>query len=331
MMTNHRAVQYAECMEQHTECMEQLEKFLALLMDVKTGVNEVGIRHYIRRLTSFLVLAEQMLLSLSEEYRYNEEIEVFLSCCYDHRHLLNDMQELTIACENYSTSHCYGKHKDLELFLSDLIRRLNSPVVRTRIYERKRLADDNRLNKANYVDGLFRLYPQLLVIRLDLYYKKEVQGSFKQFNDDVDRFFNHRRSNALFNHLVGHIVKFEYGLGRRSHAHLLLFFDNALLRCKGNDDSNLARDIGLYYWQNGITKGQGDYHNANDIQYKHNFQINDKLGIGFISASDLKMRKNLLTIVDYFCEDKQFLKPKNAPKMKLIRSGRLPVPRLNVA
>ncbi len=67
---------------------------------------------------------------------------------------------------------------------------------------------------------------------------------------------------------------------------------------------------------------QGHYWNCHDD--KAHYQRLDLLGIGDIHWTDTKEIQNLKTIVAYFCKRQQYIKPIDAPKMRLVRKGDSP-------
>jgi hypothetical protein len=154
---------------------------------------------------------------------------------------------------------------------------------------------------------------------VDLSYIKDANVSLEQLEEDLER-LNHRMGYAeLFDHKVGHLFKIEYGLDKGLHVHCLFFFDGS--KRKGSSDWFLAKSIGEY-WCDVVVGAYGRYWNCHDD--KENYERLGLLGIGDIHYTDVLMINNLKQIVEYFCKRQQYIKPRDKPKMQLIRSGNLP-------
>ena len=307
----------------YAEWMKNLEQFLTLLRNTELTNRQVLMQLYLLKLPFFMRLTRDVLLKLPrEQYQYSEEVETFLSCCDTYPNLLEDLNALHYISTHPTQVSIYPNERIvIDAFLCLLHQQLQEPKISNRINERKQLVNDNIKDKTQYVNALFTAYPKLLVIRVDFYYKKEVDANLNDLIAHIERFYNNKRSNALFNDMVGYVIKLEYGVDRKFHAHVMLFFDNDKLKCKGDDDVTLAWDI-CNYWVNSITKGMGDYHNCQ--AYKSDYEKSGRLGIGQIKADDIKKRENLIKTVVYFCKKEQFVKLKSNPKMKLIRRMAIP-------
>ena len=145
----------------------------------------------------------------------------------------------------------------------------------------------------NYIDNLFQRHGRLLVLRVDLTYRKDVDNRFLndienwekcwQAKKDREHLFRNMRSNKLFNHLLGYAWKLEFGSSKGWHYHTFFFFDGSKLQ----HDVHLANMIGEY-WVNVITQGRGLSFNCNlkKDDYKH-------LGIGMINHYDTELIANL--------------------------------------
>ena len=118
----------------------------------------------------------------------------------------------------------------------------------------------NQQRQAALIDTLFNDYSRLLLIRLDLYWRKHCSDviSYQNMNDAFDRLRNNMRFNSLFEHHITYCAKVEYGIERGWHFHVLFFFDGQRVR----NDYLLAKAIGEY-WSTVITRDLGDYYSAN--------------------------------------------------------------------
>ena len=183
-----------------------------------------------------------------------------------------------------------------------------------------------------YVDCLFDKCARLMVVRVDLYYAREIKidGVIRQpehadvarLNADIARMLgNMRHKPALFDNLEGYILKLESGDERGPHVHCLLFFNGANIQ----KDGWYAKEIGEY-WRQVIAKGEGDYWNcnANKLAYKNK-------ALGMIHHSDLGMRLNLRYLISYLCKIDQVIEKGSDSRLKSIRRGRLPEKNMSAA
>jgi len=203
---------------------------------------------------------------------------------------------------------------------------------------RREQARRHFLSAKAYIDKLFARYARLVVLRIDLGYaarpsganapslvansvtkasieadtdtdgeteaeeeaeKKVAPGkSLARARSDLAKFLNNRRSNSIFDNMVGHIWKLEEGETKGYHFHLMVFGDGS----KVQNDAHLAKQLGDY-WQNVITMGDGVYYNCN--RHKSEYR---KLGIGRINHDDDQLRENLLLALAYMTKADQYLR-----------------------
>lgn len=157
----------------------------------------------------------------------------------------------------------------------------------------------NYKSELDYIDYLFKKHARLLVLRVDLSYKKseasfmspmEIDSKHNEAIEDRKHLFNNIPKNGLFEHMVGYIWKLEYSSRKEFHYHMTFFYDGSKVR----EDLNIAMRIGEY-WKNVITKGRGIYHNCNAKKEEY-----AKCGIGMINYYDDRLRENLCNeVVNY--------------------------------
>ena len=174
----------------------------------------------------------------------------------------------------------------------------------------------------DYIDNLFKIHASIIVLRLDVFYNKEHAHStdIHQAQKDLDHLLNNRRSNKIFAYMLGYIAKIEYGIEKGIHIHLIYFFNGS----KRDKDSHsyLAGQIGEY-WVSTVTNGRGAYWNVHNQQQLNVYAENGLLGIGSIHHSDEVTRKNLSSIIEYFCKIDQFIRPRFGEKVRLYCRGKL--------
>ena len=189
-------------------------------------------------------------------------------------------------------------------FVSALRDEGKSKQFRSLMNEFRRLANKNYQGLLRYISALFALYSRLLIIRLDLGYLKKhcwptdvgtgvTFEHLKEHWDALLKYLNETLPNGCF---VGFAYKFEYGLEKGFHCHLMVFLDGSKVR----EDVTIARLIGNH-WANSVTDGKGLYWNCN--AFKNSYK---SCGIGMVRHDDTEMREALekaalyLTKIDYY-------------------------------
>lgn len=164
----------------------------------------------------------------------------------------------------------------------------------------KRSLSKNRQRLRSFIDGLFNRHSKLLVVRVDLTYRnagkiatedvaiREVERAQR----DREAFFHAARRLAIWDNVVGHVWKMEYGLHRGPHLHLLVFFDGQ----KARQDGSLARTLGELWIR--VTQERGDFYNCNANKARYG----DALGIGMIERGDAVKRARLQVAARYLVE-----------------------------
>lgn len=183
----------------------------------------------------------------------------------------------------------------------------------------QRSSHKNLNSLVNYVNALFApgRYSKLLVVRVDLSYRKEFANSVTWFDalNDFKHFLANRRWNRLFLDSVGYVRKLEFTPVKGPHFHVFLFFDGQRRR----SDYVIAKQV-CEYWQEVVTKGKGYGHNCNQAlnQYKH-------LGIGMIPRNDHLKQSNLFYALNYLCKKEQELPVEVPQGVRAITHGELPI------
>lgn len=259
-------------------------------------------------------------------YHYSPEVEAFVECLRECPPPM-DTIFLEPICKRPTRSQSKARSsidpvRDyLSDFLSLLHTKLLSRQVKLALVAQRKQANRGFKEMKRYIDTLFSLCANQVVIRLDLGYTSGSKIGLQKFERDLMRFNEAMHSLPLFNGYKGHILKIEFGLTRGLHAHTLLFFDGS--KRKGSSHAYLARLMGEY-WMNIIVKTNGYYWNVNDSEAR--YESLDASGIGMVNASDTVKLDNLKErVLGYLCRGKQHIKPRNKPKMRLIRRGEMPI------
>lgn len=161
---------------------------------------------------------------------------------------------------------------------------------RMSIDELRYRAKRNLVELTNWIDGFFDHYSRILVVRIDLRYKKEVSDAITLETAQFHRklLLEDRRSHAdVFAGLLGYAWGLEYGEREGGfHYHLLALYNGAERR----DDISIGmaiRDL----WDS-ITNGCGQCYISNYDKVK--FESEGNLGIGMIHRDDFRLRINLI-------------------------------------
>ena len=183
----------------------------------------------------------------------------------------------------------------------------NSKIVNKRLESTK-----------EYIDALQEKHSKLLIVRVDLGYKKPHSDNIvlDDANDDFNRMLNNRRSKpSVFKDQVGYMCLKEYTKDKGVHLHTAFFYDGN----KVQKDVYKGNQIGEY-WKS-LTDDKGSYYNCNREEYKNK-------GIGMIHHTDTEKREILDEhVTSYLCKDdeKQDITPiKGNSKDRAFVRGTIP-------
>lgn len=180
-----------------------------------------------------------------------------------------------------------------------------------------------RVSSANaYIDSLSSKYSKLLVVKDDLYIKKDFSSAVspKDVSSLFDNLLDNRRGKpSIFKDNIGYMAKLEYTKDRGAHLHTLFFFDGN----KVQKDAHKGKEIGDY-WNNEITDGKGSYNNCNMNDYKDNYAIGM---IEHTNKDKIDLLKNV--VVKYLAKDTQNVKDANCTDVVAFRRGLIPKKKSN--
>lgn len=208
------------------------------------------------------------------------------------------------------TKEKYRKFDDIA-FLIALKRGLLSDTFKKEIAQQRKYASEYKKEVRNYINGLFDYRSRLLVIRIDLSYRK---GIFRKITTNISNkplskqehkledlkawsleVKEHRKmllkslKKQYSNGFIGYMWKLEYTEIKSFHYHMMFFLDSSEHR----EDITIAQNIGEL-WVNQITQGDGLYWNcnANKNSYKN-------LGVGIINHHEDVLRDNVINTALY--------------------------------
>ncbi|MFV8871277.1 YagK/YfjJ domain-containing protein [Serratia fonticola] len=182
----------------------------------------------------------------------------------------------------------------LNIFIREFRAEITTGPHKLKLRKYQKAAKKNLKGTLQYIDSLSAQYARLLVVRVDLTYRKDakVMITADLARQHRQRFFKNLQAHRLFRACVGYIWKLEYGRYKGFHYHLLVFYDGAQVR----QDVTLARLLGEY-WRDVITDGVGYYYNCN--AYKERYRIP---GIGMLHHTDTAKREGLNITINYLCK-----------------------------
>ncbi|MGL6550310.1 hypothetical protein ACSZN3_15585 [Aeromonas hydrophila] len=240
------------------------------------GLTEDGVK--------LLAIVNNATLVFKHQKYYSLHPKLACLCNFIVKHGLHEMLEL---------GPVDGKVREkLTEKLEVLLRELKSYQLMRQTYAFMKGARKNTVSLRKYVDGLFQCYSRLLVLRVDLSYKRKFRDSLSM--DEIlkhkDALLKNRRKGALAATWVGYACRLEYAPETGFHFHLLVFKNGADFR-----SDVFHAGLILDEWQR-ITGDRGRGFNCNmkakDSEYRF-------CGIGVVNHDDKEKRQYLHKAVAY--------------------------------
>jgi len=254
-----------------------------------------------------------------DHYEYSEHVQLFYSVCFSMHLDYGVFQGKSVLHEVLP-----GDVPELfNRFVAEIRAQGRTIEFKRKVNARQHNARRNFSSSAKYIEELYSKYSRLLVLRVDLGYKKGIADDVTVDLAHLHRkkMLNNMRSNRIFENLVGYIWKLEYGESKGLHFHVVLFYDGARVK----KDAYLAELIGRY-WVDQITRGSGTFYNCNRSKAKYK-----NCGIGMISHFDAEKREFLLFAVRYLTKKDQYLRLKSRGRTRIFGRGELPKQRIGGA
>ena len=202
--------------------------------------------------------------------------------------------------------------------LAHSIRRLmRHPRISAAVKGKKRLARERYLSCAKDILGLYKQFPKLLVLRVDLYFEGEGKQASCSLEARLafDKFLNAFRAGAIIPGGVDDMVGIEDGLSRRVHFHFCAFLD-------GNRHQNgfvLSEALGKYWVEECVgSPTLASYTNCWLRQGEYHFN-----GLGVVAYHDSKKLMGLREAIEYVTKDVPYGQPPLVYGRKL-RKGLVP-------
>lgn len=193
--------------------------------------------------------------------------------------------------------------KKLNEFINALRNKLESrdfkQIEQKLAYNEKR----NFNSSCKYVDKLFEHHAKLLVLRIDLGYRKDRHSKIETHETALAKcqinfknFIRTLKPQDFAKNLLGYIAKIELGHEKGYHFHVMFFYNGS----KSSHDIFLSMAIGKHWMS--VTHPDGIFYSCNAEASSYR-----KLGIGMISHNDAEKRNNLKTALGYLFKNEQNL------------------------
>jgi hypothetical protein len=247
---------------------------------------------------------------LDERFEYSEHVTAFFKVYRSIQVPINIEKQEGLICPPLN-SIFYDR------LVAGIREECASDDFRRRLSARRHNSVRNLKSVSELINALFRRYSRMLVLRVDLGYRKKISDEVNEISANEHRkdLLNNARTNSIFEHMVGYIWKLEYGKERGHHFHFAFFFDGSRVK----QDAYIAGKIGKY-WTEKITKGHGTHYNCNMVKYK-------RLGVGMVSHSDYEARKDMMFALAYLTKKEQYLRKKTSKKFKTFSTSAKPGPK----
>lgn len=244
------------------------------------------------------------------DYDFSENLNLFIDACHDIR---LEYDGYRYICSDPGGNGSFLSEPEAMNLLVERIRELDKQgyygrSVVLRRHHAKRQAEEVQA----FVQRVMERYSKTLVVRVNLYYRSIARQwlSVDQVFEDMDRLAQARRTNPIFKHLVGSIIRVEQGQDQGFHLHTAFFFN-------GSDvfrEACVAERIGELWVD--ITQNRGYWHDSGrewrDSGRKQQ-EIDEHRGTGMFRRSDTRGRGAVARLMIYLVKDKdQYLRVKPA-------------------
>lgn len=212
----------------------------------------------------------------------------------------------------------------LNRVVDEIRRKMECVELKKILKNYKRGADKNRKEVSRLVDGLFLRYSKVLVVRVDLSYKKDSLDPLsphdvdhKDARNDLRNLLKDMKEKLFKTDFITYVWKLEYGPIKGYHYHAFFFFNGSKVR----QDVTLAKMIGEH-WSGVVTKGRGGYFNCNAIKASY-----PENGIGMIEHGNLKKIDNLKNkALEYPMKVDYYVKTIADDRIRTFGKGAVPKP-----
>jgi len=245
-------------------------------------------------------------------HRFNPPLTVILTVAakYSPKLVSEAIQNGTLTLGEQGT-------RDILTTAADAIRsKCHSQKYKDEVDNYRRNEEKNIVSCCEYMAAQFRRRSKLLILRIDLYFRRphKAWGYTKEADQHHARFLRALRENRIVPDVLGYISKREDGIDRGIHYHVLIVIDGHEHR----DAANLTRTVGED-WERRCGKGDfddcfavGEATRRNKASYfncytrVNHYQFN---GLGLIHPTDTDKLRGLRAAIEYMCKETSQLRP----------------------
>lgn len=204
----------------------------------------------------------------------------------------------------------------LEVAIASVRTTCQSQQYRNAVDNYKRNEEKNIASCCEYLSAQFQRRTQLLVLRVDLYFRPAFKGwgYTREADGHHARFLRALRENRIVPDVLGYISKREDGIDRGIHFHVLIVLDGHEHR----DTANLGRLVG----EDWVRRcGHGEYPDGVDVgetgkkdkaSYFNCYTRKDQYRfncLGLIHPTNEDKLRGLRQAIEYLCKETTQLKP----------------------
>ncbi|UOF13239.1 inovirus Gp2 family protein [Lysobacter capsici] len=191
-----------------------------------------------------------------------------------------------------------------------------SQAYKDKVDNYKRNEEKNIASCCEYLEAQFQRRSQLLILRIDLYFRPAFKGwgYTREADGHYARFLRALRENRIVPDVLGYISKREDGIDRGIHFHALIVLDGH----KHRDAANLTRMVGEDWvrrcghgdYEDGVDAGEtgkkdkASYFNCYTRMDQYRFNC-----LGLIHPTDADKLRGLRLAIEYLCKETTQLKP----------------------
>lgn len=247
-----------------------------------------------------------------KHHRFNPPLTVVMK-------IVNQWSPELRACTNHNSNPDLTNSRTreiLEIAIASIRAATRCQEYKDEVDNYKRNEEKNIASCCNYLAAQFRRRSQLLILRIDLYFRPTFKGwgYTREADEHYARFLRALRENRTVPDVLGYISKREDGIDRGIHFHVLIILDGH----KHRDAANLTRMIGDDWvqrcghgeYKDGVDVGEtgkkdkASYFNCYTRQGQYRFNC-----LGLIHPTDTDKLRGLRLAVEYMCKETTQLKP----------------------
>ena len=237
-----------------------------------------------------------------EHHRFNPRLTVMRKAMTKWAHEL-----LWHTINNGEPDVSQERVRDILAQLLDFVRaECRSQAFKDEVENYKRNEEKNIASCCNYMAAQFARRSQLLIMRIDLYFRPALKGwgYTREADAHYNRFLRALREHRIVEDVLGYIGKREAGIDRGIHFHILVICDGH----KHRDALNLTRLLGEYWVAHCGTAEDGTNKSSyfNCYTRKDEYEYNC---LGLIHPTDRSMMRGLRFAIEYLCKETSQLKP----------------------